>query len=322
MAFAELCVSLPMDVGILYSHAYFDDDSALVVGDMIEEIWTAYLNRFDANTWMSESTKKAAREKIENMVAVIAYPDNLEPATILSVAEGGTAFNNKINILRAGFKTIVRTLNDKQYYKTRMLMSPDTVNACYIPQYNTMNIPVGILHWPMYSPDMTYAQNLGAIGAVIGHEIGHAFDAFGSTYDKNGVKRDWWTKEDKAVYEEIKQTFLDYYAKYEVVQDVVQDPTITITENMADFAGLQCVMDILADDVSSQKEALISFAQVWAKLGTEKNLTHPTRLADVHSSNNVRVDATVSSLDVFYEIYDISEDDPMYVAPENRLKLW
>ena len=91
---------------------------------------------------------------------------------------------------------------------------------------------------------------------------------------------------------------------------------------MADFAGMQCVMDIIGDDKEAQKEALESYARVWARLGTEKYVTDSRLMNDVHSSNNVRVDATVASLDQFYELYDVKEGDPMYIAPEDRLKLW
>lgn len=115
---------------------------------------------------------------------------------------------------------------------------------------------------------------------------------------------------------------VDYYKRFEVIDNIVQDSELTITENMADFAGMQCVMDIVGDDKDAQREALESYARVWARLGTEKYVTNSNLLSDVHSSNNVRVDAIVASLDQFYELYNIQEGDSMYIAPEDRLKLW
>jgi putative endopeptidase len=107
-----------------------------------------------------------------------------------------------------------------------------------------------------------------------------------------------------------------------VTDDVTQDPSVTITENMADIAGIECVMNILKGDKEAQKEALLSFARMWAQLGTESVLANSEVLSNEHSANQVRVNACVGSIDEFYDIFNITEDDPMYVAPENRLKLW
>ena len=159
-------------------------------------------------------------------------------------------------------------------------------------------------------------------GAVIAHEIGHAFDANGAQYDENGVLNNWWTEEDAAIFQEKQQEFVDYYSRFEVIDGVTQDSLVTITENMADVAGIQCVFDIIGDDREAQKEALESFATMWAQIGTSNYLTSEQLLQDVHSSNQVRVNACVTTIDAFYEIYDIQEGDPMYVAPEDRLKLW
>ncbi|MBR0366069.1 MAG: M13 family peptidase, partial [Clostridia bacterium] len=137
-----------------------------------------------------------------------------------------------------------------------------------------------------------------------------------------GSLKNWWSDEAAEEYEKIKQYFIDYYEGYEVVDGVVQDSATTIGENMADFAGMTVVMDILKGDKEAQKEALEAYASVWARIGSESLITSEYYLQDVHSSENVRVDAVIASLPEFYEIYDIDEDDPMYVAPEDRLKLW
>lgn len=203
-----------------------------------------------------------------------------------------------------------------------MHMSPDTINACYIPEYNIINIFAGILNYPIYDKNASRAAKLGSIGVIIGHEIGHAFDNSGSQYDEVGRKINWWTENDSKKYSELIQHFVNYYKNFEVVDGVVQNSSITIGENMADFAGMQCVMDVIGDDKNAQKEALEAYARVWAQLGTEKYVTDSTLLLDVHSAHNVRVDAVVASLDCFYELYDIKEGDAMYIAPEERLRLW
>lgn len=319
---SQLGVLLPIDIGLMYCNYYYDDEISEVVAQMVEDLWDAYVKRFENNTWMSEETKQNAIKKIDNMLAVIGYPDNYDYPEIISVEDGGTFFKNKLNILKGNLDTSIRECSDQEFIRTEMLSAPDTVNAYYYPILNTMNIFAGILKAPVYDPEASYAANLGAIGAIIGHEIGHAFDAEGSKYDENGCLNNWWTDEDAAIYEEKKQLFIDYYKNFEIMDGVVQDSSVTITENMADFAGIQCVFDIIGDDKEAQREALEAYAKLWAQIGSASVITSDSYLHDVHSSNQVRVNAIVASLDCFYELYDISEDDPMYVAPENRLNLW
>lgn len=313
---------LPNDVGSIYCKYYYDDETSEVIAQMVEQIWDAYIKRFASNTWMSAETKEKAIEKITNMIAVIGYEDNAENPEILSAVQGGTMFKNTIALAKNALQIEARKCTEPNYSRTLLVMAPDTLNACYIPEYNSMNIFAGFLEWPMYDKDATYAQNLGAIGSVIGHEIGHAFDANGAKYDKNGCLQNWWTEEDYASFKELQANFVKYYQNFEVIGGVVQDSEITITENMADFAGLVCIMDIIGDDPAAQKEALEAYARMWAQLGTATSLTDSAYLTDVHSSNGVRVNACVASLDIFYELYDITVDDAMYVAPEDRLKLW
>ncbi|MEG0835492.1 MAG: M13-type metalloendopeptidase [Christensenellaceae bacterium] len=319
---ANISKIMPYDIGMIYCNQYYDDAISDDVGNMIDKIWNAYLERFGNSDWMSAETKENATKKIHNMIAVIGYPDNYNFATITSPSEGGTYLSNIISINKNDLETNIRFCSEKQFIRENMFMSPDTVNACYVPQFNTMNILAGILNAPCYDKNATEAQNLGAIGAIIGHEIGHAFDSNGSKYDEVGRLRNWWTDEDAAKFDEKKKYFVEYYKQFEIIDGVVQNSEVTITENMADFAGLQAIMDAVGDDKEAQKEALEAWAKIWARLGTEKYVTHASLLNDVHAANNVRVDAVIASLDCFYEIYDVKEGDPMYVAPEKRLKLW
>jgi putative endopeptidase len=314
---------LPNDLGLLYCNYYYDDEDSEVIGDMLIDLAEEYVKEFENCSWLSEPTKQAAIDKIGNMIAVIGYPDNYDFPTITSMSQGGTYFKNLINISKNDKDTMLREINDQEFLRTEMVgMTPEIFNACYIPILNTINVPAGFIKLPMYDKDASYASNLGSIGMALGHEIGHAFDATGAKYDLNGCEKNWWTDEDLEKFEEKKQEFIEYYKNFEVIDDVTQDPEITITENMADIAGIECVMNILKDDEEAQKEALLAFAKVWAKLGTEEILTDNTYLTNEHSANQVRVNACVASLDCFYDLFNITEDDPMYVAPEDRLKLW
>lgn len=318
----QLTELLPNDIGLLYTKYYYDDAISYEIVEMIQDIGEAYYNRFQNNTWMAEETKQNALKKLDNMLAVIGYPDNYTFPEITPMSEGGTLFSNTLNIKRHDVAEIIRHNEEKDFIRKRMYMAPDEVNACYVPSLNIMNIPAGILNAPFYDKDASYATNLGGIGMVIAHEIGHAFDKTGAQYDENGCINNWWTEEDYAEFEKIQEKFIEYYNQFEVVDGVVQDANITIGENMADFAAMQILMDIVGDDKEAQKEVFESYANIWAQLGTVSYLTDSTLLNDEHASHVVRINAVVASFDQFYEIYGIEEGDSMYIAPENRLKLW
>lgn len=313
---------LPDDIGLVYAKYYYDDETSEVIANMIQQIADAYAERFKNNPWMDEATKENALKKLYNIVAVIGYPNNYNFPTIVPMSEGGSLFSNTLNIKRQGLADLIRQNEDKEFVRTLMFMPPDTVNACYIASLNSVNIPAGFLNDPIYDKDASYATNLGSIGLVLAHEIGHAFDKYGAMYDENGCINNWWTDKDYEEFQKIQDEFVEYYNKFEVVDGVVQDASITITENMADFAAMQIVMDIIGDDKEAQRECFEAYARMWAQLGTVSYLTDSDILSDVHSSNVVRINAIVASFDQFYEIYGIEEGDPMYVAPEDRLRLW
>ena len=313
---------LPNDVGLVYTKYYYDDEISYKVVEMIMNIGDAYLERFQNNTWMAEETKANAIKKLENMLAIVGYPDNYTFPEITPISEGGSLFSNTLSIKRHAVSELIRQNEDKGFIRTNMFMPPDMVNACYIPALNIMNIPAGILNPPFYDKNASYAANLGSIGMIIAHEIGHAFDKDGAMYDENGCLNNWWTEKDAAEFEKIQEEFVEYYNQFEVVDGVVQDANVTITENMADIAAMQIIMDIIGDDKQAQKECLEAYANMWAQLGTVSYLTDSTLLSDVHAAHVVRVNAVVATLDQFYEIYGIEEGDAMYIAPENRLKLW
>lgn len=313
---------LPNDIGIVYAKYYHDEESYYEVGDMIQEIADAYAKRFETNTWMSEETKENALKKLNNIIAVIGYPDNYTFPEITPVSEGGTLFSNVLSVRRHEVAEIIRANEEKEFIRTMMFMPPDEVNACYLPELNSVNIPCGILNAPFYDKNASKAAKLGSIGMILAHEIGHAFDKGGATRDENGCLNNWWTEADYTEFEKIQNEFVEYYNQFEVVDGVVQDANVTITENMADFAAMQVLMDIIGDDKEAQKECMEAYAKMWAKLGTVPYLTDHSLLSDVHAASVVRVNAVVSSFDQFYDIYGIEEGDPMYVAPEDRLRLW
>ena len=215
-----------------YTKYYYDDEISYEIVDMVKMIGDAYLKRFQNNTWMTDTTKANAIKKLENMLAVIGYPDNYTFPEITPISEGGSLFSNTLSIKRHAVSELIRYNEDKEFIRTNMFMPADMVNACYISTLNTMNIPAGILNAPYYDKDASLATNLGGIGMVIAHEIGHAFDKDGAMYDENGCVKNWWTNKDYEEFEKIQDEFVDYYNKFEVIDGVVQDASITIGENV------------------------------------------------------------------------------------------
>lgn len=319
-----LAISKPMqvDIGMIFARYEYTDEELEKVGDLFEELVEAYGELFGENKWMDEKTKKGAFAKLMNMIAIIGYPDNYGFAKITPREEGGTYAKNLIAIKLDEKDQMRQLFSDPEFVRTMMFDSPDTLNACYLPNFNIVNIFAGILGGAAYDKNGDRAGNLGALGMVVGHEIGHAFDASGAKFNEKGEFINWWSDECAEYFETIKQRFIDYYKNFDVAEGVVQDSEVTITENMADFAGMTAVMTILKGDKEAQKAALEAYARLWARLGDTASLTDSSVLSDVHSADNVRVDAVVASLPEFYEIYDIQEGDKMYIAPEDRLTLW
>ena len=310
---------LPYDIARLWCEYYYSTDTTEDVLALVEDIMLAYRARFEANEWLDDETRANAEKKLDNLMVFLGYRDD-DSAEILSRAEGGTFFRNACSINANDLQKTVRICVDKKYYRELVFIDFDSVNAYYVPSLNSITIPAGILGGVFYGPDIGYAKKLGAIGMVVGHEIGHAFDRSGSQYDENGAKVNWWSEEAAATYNALMDRFLTYYGSYDAIGGVVQDVDLTIEENMADFAAMTVITDILADDPEGQRVALEAYAALWGEILTEDRKYF--YLDDEHAANQVRVNAIVSSLDCFYELYDIREDDPMYVAPEDRLQLW
>lgn len=310
------------DIGMIFARREFTDEELEKAGELFTELTDAYADIFEANEWMDDATKAGALMKIANMIAVFGYPDNYGFAKITSRENGGTYVKNLIAIKLDEKDINKQCFTDPEFYRTKMWSSADELNAYYIPNFNTINVFAGIMGGAMYDKNGSDAHNLGSLGIIVGHEIGHAFDAHGSKYNERGEYKNWWTDESNAYYEGLKKNFVEYYKRFDVGGGVVQDSELTIGENMADFAGMSAVMHILKDDKEAQKEALMAFANMWARIGDVSSITSVQVLSDVHSSDNVRVDAVVASLPEFYELFDVKEGDKMYIPPEERLKLW
>lgn len=314
-------VSLYFDTEISqeYIKKYVNDNSINEFKQIINDIIEEYKIKIKDNEWLSEKTKQKALLKLENMKVNVGYPEKWkENSTEYDLNDN--LLDNIINMNKVNAEYANNAVINKEKY---WIMSPLTVNAYYNPQDNSINFPIALLEYELYSENNTYYQNLGSLGSIIAHEITHAFDNNGALFDEKGNLNNWWQEEDYKKFEELQKEVISYYNEYKVNGKAVNGKQ-TVGENIADLGGVSCVIDI-AKRKGATKEDLQAifkeYANIWASKSTEE-YTKLLLIMDTHSPDKVRVNAVLSSIDEFYEVYDITENDEMYKENEERLKVW
>lgn len=311
-------------LGKCYVKEHFTEEAKKDVEKLARESIEKYKIRINQLDWMSESTKKRAIEKLEVMTIKIGYPKKWESykgLEIRSYEEGGTLIGNMISIASFEHKKELKEMN-KPVDKLEFAMSPQTVNACYSPTNNDITFPAGILQAPLYDMAQSKEANLGAIGAVIGHEVTHAFDNNGARFDKEGNLRNWWQEEDYTKFEKKTQKVRKFYSQIEAMPGEKVNGDLTVGENIADIGAIACMLDILRDMPNANYKAFFeAWATTWRQLATPEYQAEALR-TDVHSPHKVRVNAVLQQFEEFYQTYGITEADGMYIRPEKRLKIW
>lgn len=316
--------TMSWDFGKIYVDNFFSEEMKQDIIDMTEEILATYEKRIDMQEWMSDATKEKAKKKLETMTLKIGYPDkwpeSIEKVVILSASDGGLLLDNYMNQAKAAMEGYTDQLG-KDVDKTEWEMTPQTVNAYYLPSANEIVFPAGILQEPFYSPEYSRAQNLGGIGMIIGHEITHAFDDHGSLYDENGNYNVWWTDEELEEFKRLQKEIETYYDNFEIESGYYVDGELTLSENTSDLGSLNCITQIIGDNPEQLKDMYIAFAICWAEISTKEALVNALK-TDTHSPAKARVNAVLSSTDGFYQAFDIQSTDEMYVPKENRVGIW
>lgn len=316
---------MPDYIGELYAEKYFSEEAKQDIEKMVQDIIAVYKERLMNNTWMSDTTKQKAINKLDTMGIKIGYPDSwetyLDNAEIKSVEDGGSYFTNLLNIYKAAQQEYI-TLQDKPVDKTKWIMYPYTVNACYSPTSNDITFPAAILQAPFYDVNASYEQNLGGIGFVIAHEITHAFDNNGAKFDENGNAADWWEEEDYEVFQELCSKMVEFYDGQEGIPGIPINGTLTLGENVADQGAAACITEIVSRlDNPDFQTMYRNMANCWASTATREYYQYNSQI-NLHSTEKLRVNRVVVNCDEFYKAFDINEGDGMYVAPENRIKIW
>lgn len=314
---------LPWDLGMLYVERYFSWENKEAVEEIIAQILDEYKEIIMRQSWMSAETRQKAVRKLENMGVKIGYPDQWPEVKdlmqVVPVSEGGSLLSNLLAGMHASIEYDLNRLNGP-VDKSQWDIAPQTINAFYDPSGNEIIFPAAILQAPFYDPQNSTGTNLGGIGFIIAHEVSHAFDSTGALYDEYGNYDVWWTDEEWEEYQKLSQAIVEYYNGYELI-GIAVDGERTLGENIADLSAMACIASIIGDDPDALADAFSQIAYGWA---SEDKVDYMIYIlsTDTHPPNKIRVNAVLSSCDAFYDIYDIQEDDGMYVAPENRVGIW
>jgi putative endopeptidase len=319
-------------VGRIYVERHFSPSAKTAMDDLVAHLVAAYRQSIETLDWMTPATRERALEKLSKFTPKIGYPvrwrdySSLEivPDDLLANVRATTEFEFQRELGKIG----------KPIDRDEWFMTPQTINAYYNPGFNEIVFPAAILQYPFFDENRDAAANYGAIGAVIGHEIGHGFDDQGSQYDGDGRLTDWWTAEDRAAFEARTASLVAQYDALEPAQlpghHVKGD--LTIGENIGDLGGLGIAWKAymlsldgaeppVIDGLTGAQRFFLSWAQAWQiKLRDEEAL----RLLsiDPHSPNEFRCNQIVRNIDVFYSTFDVSPGDALWLDPEDRVTIW
>ncbi|MDR5588971.1 MULTISPECIES: M13 family metallopeptidase [Clostridium] len=311
-------------LGKIYVKKHFSEDSKKEVETLTSEIIDNFKYRINNLEWMSEITKEKAVKKLNNINVKIGYPDvwrDYAQLTIKSHNNCGCLLENVLNVYSFQLKEELSLLN-KEVERNSWEMSPQTVNAYYNPTKNEIVFPAAILQKPFYDIKNNKVENLGGIGAVIGHELTHAFDNTGSKFDECGNLNNWWTDKDYKEFNIRSKRVMDYYSHIQINSGEFVDGKLTSGENISDLGGVACIIDI-ANNINNVnlKELFKNYAIIWRGINTKEMESYLLK-NDVHSPKKARVNIVLSQFEEFYNVYGIKQGDDMYVSPENRIKVW
>lgn len=317
-------------LGEEYVARHYPEEAAKRMDAMVQNLIRAYAASIKELDWMGEDTKKQALEKLSkfrpkvgqpaewrNYDALVAYPDDL-----YGNMRRAALFEHNRQISKIG-----QAADPNEWH-----MTPQMVNAYYNPTSNEIVFPAAILQPPFFNVEADDAVNYGAIGAVIGHEIGHGFDDQGSRYDGDGNLRNWWTDADRERFEAQTKILIDQYSAFEALPGQHVNGALTIGENIGDIGGVSIAYDawLLSlngkqpeeiDGMSGAQRFFSGWAQIWRRLYREPELVKRLK-SDPHSPSEFRVNGVVVHIPAFYKAYGIDETSPMYRPPEKRVTIW
>lgn len=311
-------------VSKLYIDKKFDYKCKKDVEYMTKEIIENFEKRLEKNTWMSDTTKKEAVKKLKNIHVKIGYPDNWDDYSELklkSYINNGNLVDNLISLYNFELNEEFSKIN-KNVDREEWSMGACVVNAYYNPVNNEIVFPAGILQAPFYDKYASKEKNLGGIGAVIGHELTHAFDNIGSQFDESGKLKNWWSEKDYEEFSKRSKDVIRYYSNIYFENGKHVNGELTVGENISDLGGMACVIDITNNlENPNYRELFENYAKIWREASTEE-MKEFLLNNDCHAPKKIRVNEVLAQFEEFYKTYNIKEGDEMYVKVKDRIGIW
>ena len=316
-------------VGKVYVKKYFPPAAKQRMEALVANLLKAYESSIKELDWMGADTKKEALDKLNKFTPKIGYPNkwksydvDIKPDDLYGNLERTTLLEYNREIAKLG----------QPIDRDEWGMTPQTVNAYYRPTMNEIVFPAAILQPPYFDMEAEDAINYGAIGAVIGHEIGHGFDDTGSTFDGDGAMRNWWTETDTEEFKKRTKALIAQYNEFKVLPDVNVNGKFTLGENIGDLGGLSIALKAYhmsldgkkgpqMDGFTADQRVFIGWAQSWNGKSRDEALRVQVS-TDPHSSRDFRANGVVRNIPEFYEAFDVKEKDSLYLPPEERVKIW
>ncbi len=317
-------------VGQLYVAKYFSPAAKQQMLELVENLRKAYRERMQTVSWMTDQTKVNAQKKLQTFRPKIAFPNRWRDYSSLDV-QPADAFGNLVRAAVFEWRRELARLHQKTD-RDEWDMTPQTVNAYYNPTFNEIVFPAAILQPPFFDPAADPAVNYGAIGAVIGHEMGHGFDDQGAKSDENGVLRTWWRPEDETAFKILGDRLAGQYDRYSPLPGLKLNGRLTLGENLGDLGGVNVALAAyhlslhgqpapVRDGLTGDQRFFLAYAQVWRNLERDESLRTQI-MSDPHSPPKFRVNGIVRNVDAWYDAFHVTPSDPLYLPPSERVHIW
>lgn len=306
------------DIDVVYDKKVITNDDKQYLNNLYEDIKKYFKKMLETNDWLSEDTKKYALVKLDAMKVYIGLDDYSSNSSMIEIT-GDSLVDNVISINKSSYLMKLDMLDDNSDVR---VLSESEVNAYYSSMDNAVYIPSSVMF--LLDEEDSYYERLGTIGMVIAHEITHGFDYNGSMFDSNGNFSNWWNDTDRENYTRLKNEVSEYYSNIEALDGKYIDGDKTVNENIADMGALEVITGVALENGASDDELktmYLSFAKFWRSQVTDE-YAKLLLLNDSHSPNKYRVNAVLSLIDEFYDVYNVYPWNDMYLFDKDRVKVW
>ena len=312
-------------IGKMYVEKYFPESHKKAMENLVNQLKLAFYKRIDVQDWMSDETKQKAKKKLDTFRVKIGYPNKWEQyENFPSVNEKDNIIDVLMNYSKWYFQKEMKEKYKKEVDREKWLMPPQMVNAYYNPCTNEICFPAAILQKPFFDINASDAQNYGAIGTVIAHEMTHGFDDQGRNFDEKGNMVDWWTPDDDKKFKEKANILINYFDGLETLPGIKVNGKLTIGENLADHGGVNIAYYAyknVCKNNDRDKDFFYSYASIWSENSTDEYKKEQV-LKDPHSPGKLRVNGTLPHINAWYKTFNIDKNHKLFIPEKERIDIW